>query len=357
MSYLSLVSLEKRYGETLAVKSLSLEIERGQLVSLLGPSGCGKTTTLRMVAGFIEPTRGMILIDGQQVHRQPPHRRNIGMVFQNYALFPHMTVFGNVEFGLKMRRLPSAERRQRVGEALEIVGLAHLAERYPAQLSGGQQQRIALARALVIRPDVLLLDEPLSNLDATLRAEMRVEIRRIQQELGITTLFVTHDQDEALSMSDRIVVMASGELVEDAPPVTLSERPHRLFTASFLGARTVLRGKAVPGPEGKVFVADCGLVATLPEAAPLGANHMVLRAARLGWSHNPPERSQPFMTEAKVREVTYLGDDVEMTVEAAGQSIRLIRPSSETPPETGAAIWLFGDSSAVAFLSEPLAHA
>ncbi|WP_270935350.1 ABC transporter ATP-binding protein, partial [Falsiroseomonas oryzae] len=267
----------KRYGAAAAVDGVSLDVARGECIALLGPSGCGKTTTLRLVAGFVAPDSGHILIGGRAVERDPPHRRQIGMVFQNYALFPHLTAAGNVAFGLEMRNLPRAEREARVAQALETVGLGRLADRYPARMSGGQQQRVALARALVIRPELLLLDEPLSNLDAGLRVEMREEIARLRSAAGITTLFVTHDQEEALALADRVAVMDHGRIVECAPPAELTERPRHLFTARFLGARAVLPGRV----EGGSFQPEGLPALPLPPGAPARATHLVLRAARL----------------------------------------------------------------------------
>jgi putative spermidine/putrescine transport system ATP-binding protein len=352
MAHLELTNLAKRYDGAPVVRDFTLTVERGQFVSLLGPSGCGKTTTLRMVAGFVMPSAGAIRLAGRAIDRDPPHKRNIGMVFQNYALFPHLTVAANVAFGLKMRHIDRAEQDARVAEALALVGLSPYAERYPAQLSGGQQQRVAIARALVIRPDVLLLDEPLSNLDAGLRAEMRSEIRRLQQQLGITTLFVTHDQEEALSMSDRVAVMAQGELVEDAPPRELSERPRRVFTASFLGARTVLGGHVEGEGGARRFVTESGLSARLPQDAPVGANHLVLRAARLTLARQAPE-SGVFATPGRVSERAYVGDTVEFRIQAGAAAIRVIRPSSEDLPDAGDEVVVTGGADAVAFLFEP----
>jgi putative spermidine/putrescine transport system ATP-binding protein len=350
MAHLELAGLEKRFDATVAVRAMSMTVERGQLVSLLGPSGCGKTTTLRMVAGFVAPTAGTIRLAGRQIVGVPPERRNIGMVFQSYALFPHMTVAGNVAFGLKTRGVGRADRDARTARALDLVGLSALAGRYPAQLSGGQQQRVALARALVIEPDVLLLDEPLSNLDAALRAEMRGEIRRLQRRLGITTLLVTHDQQEALGLSDRIVVMDRGELVEDATPEALSDRPRRLFTATFLGARTALPGRVVADDGGPRFVAEGGIVVRLDAPGPVGATHAVLRAARLSFA---PAGGDVLAVPGRVATVGYLGDQVEFTVEAAGASIRVIRPTGGPLPAAGEAVTVHGGPDAVAVLSEP----
>lgn len=213
MSFLEIKALTKRFSETTAVDDFSLSVERGEFVSLLGPSGCGKTTTLQMIAGFEQPTSGSIILHGRNLANIPARKRGLGIVFQTYALFPHMTVEQNVAFGLEMRGIPDSERRQKVATALDLVKLSHLAKRLPRAMSGGQRQRVALARALVIEPELLLLDEPLSNLDAKLREDMQLELRRIQQEAGVTTLMVTHDQSEAMALSDRIAVMQSGRLM------------------------------------------------------------------------------------------------------------------------------------------------
>ena len=224
-----------------------LIVEDGEFLTLLGPSGCGKTTTLRMIAGFERPDRGEILFDGRPVNDLPPYERNIGIVFQDYALFPHMTVFKNVAFGLEMKRFPKSEIERKVRWALEIVGLTGLENRYPEQLSGGQQQRIALARALVVEPEVLLLDEPLSNLDAKIRERLRGEIKRIQRELGITTVYVTHDQEEAMAISDRIAVMNFGKVEQVGRPLELYYRPKTEFVARFLGLSNILELEAENG--------------------------------------------------------------------------------------------------------------
>ncbi|WP_249976334.1 ABC transporter ATP-binding protein [Vreelandella olivaria] len=240
MSFLRLESLTKRYGSNAAVQDITLDIAQGEFVSLLGPSGCGKTTTLQMIAGFVEPTRGQILMNGENITSCKPNQRGIGIVFQSYALFPHMTVAENVRFGLEMRKVPAGKSRQQVCEALELVRLDHLGDRYPRELSGGQRQRVALARALVIRPPLLLLDEPLSNLDAQLRENMQIELRNIQQQVGTTTLMVTHDQSEALSLSDRVVVMNQGKVVQVDEPFAAYENPKNNFVSSFVGKTNLL---------------------------------------------------------------------------------------------------------------------
>src|SRR6187401_1914200 len=245
MAKLELIDLSKRYGEQAAVAGVTLDVPDGEFLVLLGPSGCGKTTTLRMIAGFVEPSGGTATIGGTDVTHLPPWRRNTGMVFQSYALFPHMTVAENVAFGLEMRKLARPEIAARAKEVLRLVRLESYAERLPRELSGGQQQRVALARALAVRPDVLLLDEPLSNLDAKLREEVRIEIRELQRQLGLTTIMVTHDQEEALSVADRLVVMADGEICQIGSQRDLYERPTDPFVASFVGRSTSLKGRVM----------------------------------------------------------------------------------------------------------------
>jgi putative spermidine/putrescine transport system ATP-binding protein len=255
MSYLELTDVQKRFGDFVAVESFNLAAEKGEFVSFLGPSGCGKTTTLRMIAGFEQPTNGMITIDGRDVTYVPPNRRNVGMVFQSYALFPNMSVADNVGFGLKVRKRPADQIRKRVAELLEIVNLGDRGSRYPYQLSGGQQQRVALARALAFEPQVLLLDEPLSALDAKIRVALRHEIRSIQRQLGITTVYVTHDQEEALSLSDRVVVMSEGRMEQVGTPFEIYNFPATAFVASFVGTLNVLSGVVVNASTGELTLA------------------------------------------------------------------------------------------------------
>jgi len=235
----------KRFGAMAAANDVTLTVEEGELFTLLGPSGCGKTTLLRLIAGFYAPDAGEIRFDDRRVNEVPPHERGIGMVFQNYALWPHMTVAQNVAYGLKLRKVPSGDVEQRVHAVLEKVKLGGLDQRYPGQLSGGQQQRVALARALVLNPEILLLDEPLSNLDAKIRIQVRAEIRKLQKELGITTIYVTHDQEEALTLSDRIAVFDKGRLLEVGPPKSLYERPVTLFVADFIGINNQIEGTVI----------------------------------------------------------------------------------------------------------------
>jgi putative spermidine/putrescine transport system ATP-binding protein len=344
--HLRLDALVKRYGAHAAVDGVSLDVGRGECIALLGPSGCGKTTTLRLVAGFIAPDAGQILIAGRAVQRDPPHRRQIGMVFQNYALFPHLTAAGNVAFGLEMRNIPRAEREARVAEALGMVGLGALASRYPAGMSGGQQQRVALARALVIRPELLLLDEPLSNLDAGLRVEMREEIARLRAASGITTLFVTHDQEEALALADRVAVMERGQIVECATPAELTERPRHLFTARFLGARSVIAGRA----QGGAFHAE-GLP---PVALPDGGRptHLVLRAARLLLLEPGAVPDVPFAAAARIEAATRLDDAVHYEVALGPHRLRVRRPTAEPAFAPGAPVILAAPPDAMSWIED-----
>lgn len=255
MSFLALNRVRKTFGSAVAVDEMTLDIEQGEFVSLLGPSGCGKTTTLQMLAGFLMPTSGTIRLEDKDLVAVPSNKRGLGIVFQSYALFPHMTVAQNVAFGLEMRSMPRADCARRVTEVLELVGLGAYAARFPRQLSGGQQQRVALARAISIRPRILLLDEPLSNLDAKLREEMQIELRQIQRQLGTTTVLVTHDQSEAMALSDRIVVMNKGRIEQIGRPDETYELPKTAFVANFLGKTNLLRGTA-SGAGANVVIGD-----------------------------------------------------------------------------------------------------
>ncbi len=270
MSFLELKNISKYYGPVTAVEDFNLTVEQGEFISLLGPSGCGKTTTLQMIAGFEEPSRGTIHIDGRNMTQVSPNARDIGIVFQSYALFPHMTVAENVGFGLEMRRISKEERQRRVQETLDLVHLGDFGNRFPRALSGGQRQRVALARAIVIKPQLLLLDEPLSALDAKIRESMQIELRNIQHTVGVTTILVTHDQAEAMAMSDRIAVMNEGRLAQLGEPFDIYENPSNTFTSNFLGSTNIFKGKIDRASGEEVFVNCNGIEIAVPGSADSG---------------------------------------------------------------------------------------
>jgi len=321
MSQLSIEKLSKRFGASVAVDELDLAVREGELVALLGPSGCGKTTTLRMVAGFLPPSSGRVLFDAEDVTRLPAYKRATGMVFQSYALFPHMSAADNVGFGLEMRGLNATERRKRVEDALRLVRLSHLAERLPRQLSGGQQQRVALARALVINPRIFLLDEPLSNLDAKLRAEVRLEIRSLQQRLGLTTLMVTHDREEALTMADRLVVMESGRVRQIGTPRELYDAPADAFVADFVGRCNILAGRRASETQ---FRTDSGLVLPVDTVANecKDASAFALRPERITLRAGGADG-----IEGRLRAVTYMGAQTEYVVALGAESVVVVQPT------------------------------
>ncbi len=316
MTFLTLTGIQKRFGLSVAVQDFNLVAEKGEFVSFLGPSGCGKTTTLRMIAGFEQPTAGTISVDGADITNRPANRRNVGMVFQSYALFPNMTVAGNVGFGLRVRKRPKDEIRKRVVELLDLIHLPDKADRYPWQLSGGQQQRVALARALAIEPQVLLLDEPLSALDAKIRVILRNEIRAIQRELGITTVYVTHDQEEALSLSDRIVVMSEGRIEQIGTPFEVYNFPATSFVASFVGTLSLMSGVVTSASEGRIAVDGQEVRAGGPIAgARDGASvPIALRPEMLSMG----EGGGSDRLRGTIVDVTFLGSVVRIRVRLAG---------------------------------------
>jgi spermidine/putrescine ABC transporter ATP-binding subunit len=325
----------KRYGRAVAVRGVDLRVAPGEFVTLLGPSGCGKTTCLRMVAGFVAPDSGRVVMAGRDVTSAPPYRRNTGMVFQSYALFPHKTVAANVAFGMKVRGVGRTEMAERTREALRLVRLEQLADRFPSELSGGQKQRVALARAVVIRPQVLLLDEPLGALDLKLREELQVEIKRVQSTLDITTLFVTHDQGEALGMSDRIAVMRDGEIVQLDSPHALYERPNSCYVANFVG-RTNLIEVTVAGRDGsgdyKVACRDGRtLMVAGQQHAVFAPGERCLLAARP--EHFSIGADQGNGIEAKVVDVTYRGSTWSVDLSGAHGEVltALVRPGGAVP--------------------------
>jgi len=311
-AFLQLDGVTKRYGRSAAVEGLSLELEHGQCLVLLGPSGCGKTTMLNLIAGFLQPDAGTIRLDGDDIGRMPPHRRDMGMVFQDYALFPHMTLQDNVAFGLKMRGIATAERRRRAHAMLGTVGLAALADRLPGQLSGGQRQRVALARALVIRPRLLLFDEPLSNLDAQLREQLRTEIRSVLDETGLTAIMVTHDQSEALAIGDRIALLRDGQLEQIGPPAELYARPATRFAATFLGGCNILEGAVVGRSGAWLDVALPGGTVQAPARPGLDTAHVAIavRPHRLRLTNDGP-------LAAVVETAEFLGTHTRLSLRGA----------------------------------------
>jgi putative spermidine/putrescine transport system ATP-binding protein len=315
----------REYGAVRAVDGLDLAVLEGEFLSLLGPSGCGKTTTLSLIAGFVPPTAGRILIDGEDVTARPAHLRDLGVVFQSYALFPHLSIRENVAFGLRERRIPTAEIDRRVGEALELVRLDRAGRQRPSELSGGMQQRVALARALVYRPRVLLLDEPLAALDRKLREGMRDELRAIQRAVGITTIFVTHDQAEALGLSDRIAVLSAGRIEQLGPPREIYAHPRTRFVADFIGASSVLRARAV-GPD-RVAVAGAALHVAGVALSATSDVELAIRPERIRLAAAPGDN----VVDARVDGLVYQGAQTEMTA-LLGDGQRLLVFVTEPAP-------------------------
>jgi spermidine/putrescine ABC transporter ATP-binding subunit len=349
-----LENIGKRYGDLWAVRHIDLDIATGEFYTLLGPSGCGKTTLLRTIAGFVAPDEGAVFLDGHSVNHLPPWKRNLGMVFQNYALWPHMTVFENVAFGLKERKFPRREIERRVLEALEQVGLKGTEGRRPSQLSGGQQQRVALARTLVIQPRVLLLDEPLSNLDAKLRQEMRLELLKLQRDIGLTTVYVTHDQEEALTLSTRIAVMNLGNVIQEGRPREIYESPRDRFVAAFVGKSNFFSGTIIRPLEGILEIQTeegFQIKASVPPGyKSTGDGRKVLLYIRpeaidlVEPADQPPKVNR---ITGRVAASAYQGSLVEYEIESAGRIIRV----NETNPK-GKPLFQRGDETTVTFSPE-----
>ena len=341
MSFITIQGLKKSFGATTVVHDFDLTIERGEFVSFLGPSGCGKTTILRMIAGFETTTAGSIAIDGKEVSRLPPAQRDVGMVFQSYALFPNMTVADNIAFGLRVAKKTAAEIRLRVAEMLDLIKLPQLAQRYPYQLSGGQQQRVALARAIAVKPQVLLLDEPLSALDAKIRVSLREEIRALQKELGITTIFVTHDQEEALSMSDRIVVLSEGRAEQVGTPFEVYNWPRTRFVASFVGTLNLLTAEVSDPAAGRLTL-DGRAVSTARPIAGRSAGDKVTVALRPEAVTLGATSGDRNALPGTIEDVSFLGAVVRIRVRLATQAVSLdaFNQPSVTLPKAGDAVTL-----------------
>ncbi len=340
-----LENVSVRYGSVSALNNISLEIKPGELVSLLGPSGCGKTTLLRAIAGFAPLTTGEIFIGEKPCTDLPPSRRNLGMVFQDYALFPHMTVVRNVAFGLKMRGVPVEQRHPAVTKVLAMLSLEGLEERYPRQLSGGQQQRVALARALVVEPGVLLLDEPLAALDKKLREEMQIELRSLQKRIGITTIFVTHDQEEALTLSDRVIVLEKGKIVQVGTPVEVYESPQSKFSGLFVGKSNFIEGKVISCTEGETAcdVSGIGRVKVKPTAGVGTQAQFLLRPEKVRLSREKPPHLDKNCVYGKIEHLVYLGMITEYhlrTEQGFGLVAAVLNVNQSTQKfELGESIW------------------
>jgi spermidine/putrescine transport system ATP-binding protein len=350
---IELVDVEKRFGDFVAVKAVDIAIERGEFFSLLGPSGCGKTTSLRMIAGFEQPTSGEIRLEGEDVSKTPPYRRNVNTVFQHYALFPHMTIFDNVAFGPRSAKLDKKETATRVGEMLEVVRLADFADRKPSQLSGGQQQRVALARALVNYPSALLLDEPLGALDLKLRQAMQLELKRIQRDVGITFIYVTHDQEEALTMSDRIAVMSEGRVEQIAAPTDIYDEPATVFVAGFIGQANLWPAEVTTQSGDQVTVTALG--ATLPARAtgPLAGDvTLMVRPERIRVAADQASAPESAVV-VTVTSLVFQGPVVRLAGEAAdgNEVLAHIGPDQQLPMlRPGDEVWASWDTPAAAAL-------
>ena len=352
----------KRFGDVVAVEGISLIVEPGEFLTLLGPSGCGKTTTLRMIGGFDFPTTGEVLIEGEAMGQRPPHRRPVNTVFQNYALFPHLSVAGNVGYGLEMARVPKTERRRRVAEALEMVRLPHVEKRKPSELSGGQQQRVALARALINRPAVLLLDEPLGALDLKLRKAMQLELKRLNREVGATFVYVTHDQEEALTMSDRIAVMNEGRVLQLGPPAEIYERPRNRFVADFVGQTNFLDGRLLRAANGvaEIELPGTGTVRArvTDGAVPTGIVTIAIRPEKVALAGEArPAAVQGWNAlDGVVAELIYLGTHTQIVVRLASATTVVVhrqnRALVESDHRIGDPIRVWIDPDAATVLAE-----
>jgi putative spermidine/putrescine transport system ATP-binding protein len=354
MGFLDIVNVNKYFGQSLAVSDFNLEVEKGELVSFLGPSGCGKTTTLRMVAGFEMPTSGVIKINGLDVTNKAPNQRDVGMVFQAYALFPNMTVAGNIGFGMRIAKKTPEEINERVDEMLNLIHMPGFGNRYPYQLSGGQQQRVALARALALRPQILLLDEPLSALDAKIRVSLRAEIRAIQRQLGITTIYVTHDQEEALSLSDRVVVMNSAHIEQVGPPFEIYNFPTTEFVAQFVGTLNSVSAEVVD-PAAGILSLEGQRIQTSEKLDGANAGQQVMFAIRPERLSFASEEKKANLMDATIENITFLGSIVRIQVRMG--SVLLYMDTFNNPflalPKIGDKEQITCSREAVLVLSKP----
>lgn len=346
---ISLEGVEKRFGSNLVVKKMNLEIAEGEFLTLLGPSGCGKTTTLRMIAGFEEASAGVIKVEGERIEDKEPFQRNVNTVFQNYALFPHMTVFNNVAYGLTIKKVPKPEIQERVMEMLRLVQLEGFEKRKPDELSGGQKQRVAIARALVNKPKVLLLDEPLGALDLKLRKQMQIELKRLQKKLGITFIYVTHDQEEALTMSDRIAIMHDGVMDQIGSPTDIYERPATKFVATFIGEtnvfdgtiKSIVNGKAVIGIENGDVTTSGSVTETEEKNTGFSVGEFVTVSVRPEKLHFSAEPVEGFSVPALVKDYIYVGSVVKcLAVLPNGNEVKMERLAGEELPKSGDKVFI-----------------
>ncbi|MBK5441605.1 MULTISPECIES: ABC transporter ATP-binding protein [unclassified Peribacillus] len=340
----------KQFGSNVVLNGIDLEVKQGELLTLLGPSGCGKSTTLNLIAGFLDADRGEVYIKGNNVTKVPPYKRDLGMVFQTYSLFPHMTVYENLSFGLKLRKVGKAEQKKKISKALELVKMSGLENRYPRELSGGQRQRVAISRALVVEPELLLLDEPLSNLDAKLRHELRAEIKRLQKEIGVTTIFVTHDQEEALSMSDRVVVMNAGKIEQISTPTDIYNHPKTEFVFQFIGKSNCFEGKVSEVDKRRISV-KIGDDITHVDADNIMGNDSNLKAGDEVKMYIRPEKVQIVPAEetalslfdyhkAKISQINYLGTSWEINVLLQGKSVQVLTSSFNSSWQNGSEVYI-----------------
>ncbi len=338
----------KQFGANVVLNGIDLEVKQGELLTLLGPSGCGKSTTLNLIAGFLDPDRGEVHIKGNNVTKVPPYKRDLGMVFQTYSLFPHMTVYENLSFGLKLRKVGKAEQKKKISKALELVKMSGLENRYPRELSGGQRQRVAISRALVVEPELLLLDEPLSNLDAKLRHELRAEIKRLQKEIGVTTIFVTHDQEEALSMSDRVVVMNAGKIEQISTPTEIYNHPKTEFVFQFIGKSNCFEGNVSAVDKRKVAV-KIGSDITHVDTNNVMGNESDLKTGDDVKLYIRPEKLQIVSLDekssspldfhrAKISQMNYLGTSWEINVLLQGKSIQVMTSAFDSSWQNGSEV-------------------
>ncbi|MGE7878826.1 ABC transporter ATP-binding protein [Peribacillus muralis] len=340
----------KQFGTNVVLNGIDLEVKQGELLTLLGPSGCGKSTTLNLIAGFLDADRGEVHIKGNNVTKVPPYKRDLGMVFQTYSLFPHMTVYENLSFGLKLRKVGKSEQKKKISKALELVKMSGLENRYPRELSGGQRQRVAISRALVVEPELLLLDEPLSNLDAKLRHELRTEIKRLQKEIGVTTIFVTHDQEEALSMSDRVVVMNAGKIEQISTPTDIYNHPKTEFVFQFIGKSNCFEGNVTARDNRKITVligsdithvdAD-NIMGNDGSLIPGDAVKIYIRPEKLEIiSANGTDSPPPDFHLARITQINYLGTSWEINVLLQGKSIQVLTSAFDSSWHIGSEVFI-----------------